>query len=431
MTTLYVYMNGFEVGEYIQYRSGVQEFIYSESWLEHGERAVPLSLSLPLTNKKHKGEVVYNYFENLLPDSKYIRRRIQARFGAKTDRPFDLLTYIGKDCVGAIQLLTDRTEIDIKKIRGTPLNEREIAEVLKNYESLPLGMSKDRDFRISLAGVQEKTALLWYKGKWQRPAGATPTTHIFKLPIGKIEQSGIDLSESVENEWLCMEVLRAFNLPVANVSIETFEDVKVLVVERFDRELSEDKTWLIRHPQEDMCQAAGISPGLKYESDGGPNISMIMTLLKSSMTPEEDRKQFLQRVFLYWILGAIDGHAKNFSIFLKQGGRFYLTPVYDVISAYPIAENRQIEYQDLKMAMALHSKNIHYHWHNIISRHWFSQSKKVDFPEDKMREIIETTVDNLDKVINEVTLRLPADFPESIAMAIFSGMRHAVRRLTS
>jgi serine/threonine-protein kinase HipA len=236
MTVLYVYMNGLAVGEYIQYKNGIQEFIYSDSWLEHGEKAVPLSLSLPLTDKKHKGEVVYNYFENLLPDSMDIRKRIQARFGVKTDRPFDLLSYIGKDCVGAIQLITERTEIDIKKITGTPLNENEIAEELRNYESLPLGMSKDRDFRISLAGAQEKTALLWHEGKWQRPAGPTPTTHIFKLPIGKIEHSRIDLSESVENEWLCMEVLRAFNLPVPNVRLEKFEDVKVLVVERFDRD---------------------------------------------------------------------------------------------------------------------------------------------------------------------------------------------------
>jgi serine/threonine-protein kinase HipA len=179
-----------------------------------------------------------------------------------------------------------------------------------------------------------------------------------------------------------------------------------------------------------MCQAGGISPGLRYESDGGPNIAAIMTLLKSSIKPEEDRQQFMERVFLFWILGAIDGHAKNFSIFLRQGGRFYLTPVYDVISAYPLAENRQIEYQDLKMAMALHSKNTQYHWYNILPRHWFNQSKKVDFPESLMQEIIEKTVDNLEKVINDVTSRLPAGFPENIAIPIFDGMRRAVRRLS-
>lgn len=113
-------------------------------------------------------------------------------------------------------------------------------------------MARDQEFPISIAGAQEKTALLRHNKRWQRPIATTPTTHIFKLPIGKIEHAGIDLSDSVENEWLCMEILREFGLPVATTNIETFEDTKVLVVERFDREISSDKTWIIRHPQEDM-----------------------------------------------------------------------------------------------------------------------------------------------------------------------------------
>lgn len=34
------------------------------------------------------------------------------------------------------------------------------------------------DFRISIAGAQEKSALLRVDGQWCRPLGATPTTHI-------------------------------------------------------------------------------------------------------------------------------------------------------------------------------------------------------------------------------------------------------------
>jgi serine/threonine-protein kinase HipA len=424
MASLFVYMNGYEIGEYIQRKGSMQEFVYSDSWQEL-KNAIPLSLSLPLTDKKHKGDSVYNYFENLLPDSKDIRKRIQARFGAKTDKPFDLLSFIGKDCVGAIQLMTEQSDVNVKKIEGTPLSKNKIAEELKNYKTLPLGMSKDNDFRISLAGAQEKTALLWHDEKWQRPTSTTPTTHIFKLPIGKIEHSAIDLSDSVENEWLCLEILSKFNLPVPKVEIKNFEDIKVLIVERFDRELSQDKTWIIRLPQEDMCQANGIAPGLKYESDGGPGISSIMELLKSSIQPEDDRKQFMRTVFLFWLLGAIDGHAKNFSIFLKQGGRFQLTPLYDVISAYPLAEKRQIEYQDIKMAMALHSKNTHYHWCNMLPRHWLAESKEVNFPKTDMQDIIDQSLSDLDDVINKVSSELPTDFPEDIANPIFEGMKRA------
>ena len=424
MASLFAYMNGYEVGEYIQRRNGAQEFIYSDSWLERGG-AVPLSLSLPLTDKTHKGDVVYNYFDNLLPDSMDIRNRIQARFAIKTNQPFDLLSYIGRDCVGAIQLLSERTNVDVKKIEGTPLSEKEITDELKNYKTLPLGMSRDQDFRISIAGAQEKTALLWFDETWQRPIGTTPTTHIFKLPIGKIEHAGIDLTDSVENEWLCLELLRSFGLPVPAISIKKFLDTKVLVVERFDRELAKDGSWIIRHPQEDMCQANAIAPALKCESDGGPGIATIMELLKSSLQPDNDRKQFMQTVFLFWLLGAIDGHAKNFSIFLKQGGRFELTPVYDVISAYPLTKKRQIELRNLKMAMALNGKNKHYAWYEIMPRHWFNESKKVDFPASEMQTIIDNTLGSIDAVIEDVTSRLPADFPDDIANPIFEGIRKA------
>lgn len=422
MTSLFIYMNGYEVGEYIQRRSGTQEFIYSDLWLEQ-RAAIPISLSLPLTDKTHKGDVVYNYFDNLLPDSMDIRNRIQARFGAKTSQPFDLLTHIGRDCVGAVQLLSEQTEVDIKKIEGTPLSDTEIANELRNYKTAPLGMDREHDFRISIAGAQEKTALLYHKGKWFRPTGATPTTHIFKLPIGNIEHAGIDLSESVENEWLCLKILRAFGLPVPEVSIEQFDDVKVLVVQRFDRELAQDSSWIIRHPTEDMCQATGTAPALKYEGDGGPGINSIMKLLKSSVTAEDDRKQFMQSVFLFWLLGAIDGHAKNFSIFLKQGGRFEITPLYDVISAYPLAEKRQLDYHKMKMAMALHGKNTHYKWQNIMPRHWFDESKRIDFPKTEMEAIIENTKSRFDTVLTNVTEKLPGDFPEHISTPVFDGMK--------
>jgi len=421
MASLFIYMNGYEVGEYIQHRSGAQEFIYCDNWLNN-KSAVPLSLSLPLTDKSHKGDNVYNYFDNLLPDSAEIRNRIQSRFDAKTNRPFDLLAQIGMDCVGAIQLMSERTEVDVKNIQGEPLNESEIAKNLRNYQTLPLGMSRDEEFRISIAGAQEKTALLWHNDQWQRPVGATPTTHIFKLPIGKIEHAGIDLSDSVENEWLCLEILREFGLPVPTTSIETFEDMKVLVVKRFDREVSGDKRWIIRHPQEDMCQVNGIAPALKYENEGGPGIARIMEVLKSSIHPEEDRRQFMTMIFLFWLLGAIDGHAKNFSVFLKQGGRFELTPVYDVISAYPLAKKRQLEYQKLNMAMALHGKNTHYAWHEILPRHWFDEAKKVDFPETEMQAIIDQAINNVDSVIANVSSQLSKDFPSDISIPIFNGM---------
>jgi len=423
MADLFVFMNGHDVGRYIQHRSGAQEFVYNNLW-QNAEYAIPISLSMPLTETKHKGDVVYNFFDNLLPDNKEIRQRIQSRFGTKTDRAFDLLTSIGQDCVGAIQLLPEEASFaDVKTISCSPMNEQEIAESLRNYQTLPLGMSKNKDFRISLAGAQEKTAFLWHEEQWQRPTGTTPSTHIFKLPIGHIKPAGIDLSESVKNEWLCLEIMRSFDLPVAGANIQTFEDEEVLIVERFDRELSTDHSWIIRHPQEDMCQALNIAPSLKYENNGGPGINSIMELFRSSTSPDKDRKQFMKTVFLFWVMGAIDGHAKNFSIFLRNRGRFESTPIYDVISAYPVTSKRQLKLKDMKMAMALHGKNTHYKWHEIMPKHWLDESKRAHFPESEMISIMEEVTSKIDSVIEKVISKLPPGFPDEISGPIFEGMQ--------
>ena len=115
-------------------------------------------------------------------------------------------------------------------------------------------------------------------------------------------------------------------------------------------------------------------------------------------------------------------------IFLKPGGRFELTPVYDVISAYPLTKARQLEYRNLKMAMALHTKNTHYEWYEIMPRHWFDESKKIDFPDSEMLTIIENTLSKIETVIMEVNSKLPDGFPDNIASPIFDEMRKMARR---
>ena len=115
-----------------------------------------------------------------------------------------------------------------------------------------------------------------------------------------------------------------------------FEDQHVLVVERFDRRLALSRDWWIRLPQEDLCQATATPPGQKYQADGGPDIPDLMSLLLGSREARSDRRTFFAAQILFWLLAAIDGHAKNFSIFIEAGGRFSLTPLYDVISAYPV-----------------------------------------------------------------------------------------------
>ena len=421
---LHIYMNGQRVGRLLQNAAGKLEMIYAEEWLRSEARR-PLSLSLPLSGQKHSGEVVENFFDNLLPDSQPIRNRIQARFGARTNRSFDLLWHIGRDCVGALQFFPEDRPMEIQRVDAEPLTDTQIAETLRNYRTGPLGMGEDTEFRISIAGAQEKTALLLLDGKWCRPLGVTPTTHIFKLPIGRIEHNNMDLSDSVENEWLCHLILKAYGIRVANADIATFDNIKALVVERFDRRWAEDRSWIIRLPQEDMCQALNVPLALKYESDGGPGIERIMELLFGSSAGLADRRTFMAMQAIFWLLGAIDGHAKNFSIFLLPGGSFRLTPAYDILSAYPLVAKRQLEQTNLRMAMALKGKNRHYHWARILHRHWLGTAHACRFPAEEMEAIIDDLLGRMDGVIQAVTDQLSPSFPSDVASPILDGMREA------
>lgn len=148
----------------------------------------------------------------------------------------------------------------------------------------------------------------------------------------------------MENEWLCAQIAREFGQPVASYQIAVFGRHKVLVVERFDRRLV-DHTWWARLPQEDFCQVFGLPSEQKYEKDGGPGISLILGKLQGSDTAEADRQRFLTTQLLFWLLAAPDGRAKNFSIFIEPEGRYKLTPLYDILSAWPIVGDGPKQFQ--------------------------------------------------------------------------------------
>lgn len=285
-------------------------------------------------------------------------------------------------------------------------------------------------FRISIAGAQEKSALLWHEQQWHRPLGATPTTHIFKLPLGRVGNMQADLSTSVENEWLCAQIVREFGLPAAHCHIADFSDQHVLVVERFDRRLANDRQWWLRLPQEDMCQATGTPPTMRYESDGGPGISSIGSLLLGSREAATDRRNFFRAQVLFWMLCATDGHAKNFSVFIEPHGRFSLTPLYDVISAYPIlgAGKNQLAPQKARMAMAVRGKNRHYRWAEIQPRHWISTAAKVGL-EATAEEDVLALAKQAPGVVDRVSALLPMDFPETVSSRIFEGLLRSAERL--
>jgi serine/threonine-protein kinase HipA len=415
---LNVFLNGRLVGRLTRQTSGAIDFQYDKSWLSW-ENALPVSLSLPLREDRYVGQPVVAVFDNLLPDDDEIRRRLAARVRAEGDDAYSLLAVIGRDCVGALQFLPDGAEPGpAGKVEGRPLKDEEIAQILGDLTTTPLGLTDKAEFRISIAGTQEKTALLFWNGQWHIPHRSTATTHILKPQIG--QRDNLDLSQSVENEHLCMRLAAALGLPAAHTDIMEFGGKRVLIVERFDRHWTGDHR-LLRLPQEDCCQALSVPPTLKYESDGGPGIINILQLLKGSDDPEHDFRVFMKAQIVFWLLAAIDGHAKNFSIYLTPGGRFHMTPLYDVMSAQPNLELGEVRQNKLKLAMAV-GKNRHYTVSSIAPRHFFETGEAAGIPARLTQDIMDDLLAQTPKAIEQTWKELPSPFPEEIAEAIRKGI---------
>jgi len=432
---LSLWTNGERVGRWTIPARGEMELHYDANWVA-AAIGRPLSLSLPfnLDNLPLKGKKVANYFDNLLPDSDAIRRRVAQRFRTGSTDPFDLLKAIGRDCVGAVQILgEDETPQGFDRIEGIPLSEEAIERHLIETVSpraFGAGSDPDADFRISLAGAQEKTAFLWWDGQWQVPRGATPTSHIFKLPLGLMGGRQADFTTSVDNEWLCLRLLKAYGLEVADARIATFGKQRVLVVERFDRRVAPDGRWLMRLPQEDFCQVEGCSPFQKYENEGGPGLVALFTTLRQSVNADADMKTLMTAQILFWLLRAPDGHAKNFSIHILPRGRFRLTRLYDVMSAYPVLGDgpHQWSSREIKLAMALLGKNKHYTMQTIQRRHFDSTAQKVGYAQTA-EPIIEDILARTPAAIAEVQADLPQDLSPRVADAILGGLERAAAAL--
>lgn len=428
-----VWANGLRMGRWLIPANGPMEFTYDADWVASPEGR-PLSLSLPmnLDGKPLRGPNLGFFFDNLLPDSDAIRQRIRARFRTRSGDAFDLLEAIGRDCAGALQFLPDDSVPEgINTITATRLDDAQIETMLRGVAAPALSSDDDDDFRISIAGAQEKTALTWHRKRWCRPHGATPTTHILKLPLGLVGGRQMDMRGSLENEWLCGRLLAAYGVPVADSEVRVFGDTKVLVVTRFDRALHSSRTYWLRLPQEDLCQATGTPGAAKYESDGGPGVVEIARVLQGSESRDEDLATLLRAQLLFWMLAATDGHAKNFSLRLLAQGRYRLTPLYDVLSAWPIAGARhdQLHPKKLKLAMAVRGTSKHYRIAEIQRRHFNATARASGLAAD-MEAIIADVLGNTDSVIDSVGAALPDTFPPALFDAITKGLRGAARQLT-
>ena len=342
----------------------------------------PLSYSLPVTRRRHTGPEVGAFLDNLLPDNGEVRREWARMHGARSTDAFDLLWYVGADCAGAATFFPRGTD-PVSTGALTLLDEAAVAQRIRDLRERPASWSGSSGAgRFSLGGAQSKFALARTATGWAEPVGVQPSTHIFKTGVPGLESSDVV-------EYLTMRAAHAVSsgFPslspgVAEVSLETFEDQRALVVTRFDRELQPDGARRVH--TEDVCQVLGLSSLRKYEADGGPGISGTLGAfdrLPTTATAAASKAAFVYALMLNWVIGGTDAHAKNYSVFVGPGGR--LAPLYDLTSY--AAYTGSIAGCDLPMRV---EGNLLFG--DVLPIHWRSLARAVGLDRTVVTSVVET-----------------------------------------
>jgi len=317
---------------------------YSDAYRLEAE-ATPISTGISLAQREHTGQQLRNWLWGLLPDNETVLTRWGRTFSVSTGSPFGLLsTEIGEDCPGAFSFVKPERVDAMMANEGQVawLSEKDLAVILRELRAdASAWLGSDPPGRFSLSGAQTKTALLWDGGRWGRPSGATPTTHIVKPAITGVDEHDL-------NEHLCLRAAATVGLTVVDTALHSFEDQTALFVRRYDRFKSD--TGQVRVHQEDLCQALGISPAKKYQNEGGPSPKTVAELIRLTIPAGivlESVERFADALIWNWIIAGSDAHAKNYS-FLLSGGEVRLAPLYDISSALPYPNIAQ---QKIKLGM--------------------------------------------------------------------------------
>ena len=330
MPDLDVYVHGVRAGSLTSGVGKQATFRYDNAYLQ--DLGTPLSLSVPCVHGDHD---VGAWIDGLLPDNRRVREVWADRNKAETARPADLLaTPIGTDCAGAVQFVPAGTGMAHGYGNVRVLTEQAIAAWIREARlDWATWGGESNPGQFSLGGAQAKCALHLDGQQWGIPTGDIPTTHILKPGLDDCDDG--DLVEHV-----CLSAARRLGLDAAHTDIAHFEDERVVAVTRFDRETTDDVTVVRRVHQEDLCQALGVLPQMKYQSEGGPSPSDIASLIqRESGNPERDLRKFRDALIYNWVIAAPDAHAKNYSMSLT-GSHVALAPMYDVISILPYEHDK-------------------------------------------------------------------------------------------
>ena len=378
---LFVYINDKYEGVLFNNEVGGLSFLYDKS------AEFSLSLSLPKKNEAYTNEECHGFFNGLLPENNEVRKLIGAKYGINPNNDFSVLKAIGYDCPGAVSFLAENNNSELKEyyeMRGKLVSDKDLEKFINELPQKPLGIGAN-NLRLSLAGVQTKTAVLLIDGRINLPMSFTPTSHILKPAIREFK-------ETVENEYICMKTAEKLGLNTAKVEIKSAGDMKYLLVERFDREFKDGK--IKRLHQEDFCQALNVASAYKYESDGGVDFSKAFDLLKKTSRPAIYIKEFINLMVYNYLILNNDAHGKNFYILYKDNGEIELAPAYDILctKVYPSTTNN--------MAMSIGEC---FNVGNVTPVHFKKLANDVGISYPQLCQVIKSQCEAVPEIIREVS----------------------------
>lgn len=350
---LEVWLLGAHIGTLAQI-DGRLSFSYAADWLARNVASLdptPLSQSLPPRVEPFDERATRPFFAGLLPEGAK-RKLVAQTLHVSRQNDYALLDGIGGECAGAVTLLepgqTPQAPDAPQQLRW--LDDAQLLRVLDEIPLRPM-LAGDEGLRLSLAGAQDKLPVVADGDRIGLPLFGAPSAHILKPPIAGVEGS-------VFNEGFCMALAAALKLDVAHTKTHRVGERHYLLVERYDRQHGIQSQ---RMHQEDFCQALGVAPETKYQSEGGPTLAQAFDLLRRTTRPSAPHiLKLLDFVVFNALIGNHDAHGKNFSLLYTPNGAV-LAPLYDALSTavYPTLTD--------KMAMKIASK---YRFSEVQARHW-------------------------------------------------------------
>jgi serine/threonine-protein kinase HipA len=340
---------------------GALQFQYSADYIKR-PNSYPLSLSMPLSEASYSGAVVSNFFANLLPDDSETRDMIGNILGISANNIFGMIQNLGRDLPGAVTVSSDdqdNTQSNEPHEQLTLLETTDIENLYEKLEQQPFLLNPKGQVRHSVAGFQPKLGIRIVDKKFFIVGGDIPTSHIIKPEPPKWPGLAI-------NEYFCLATAGMAGLPIAK-PFPVLGRRSAIVSARFDRIIDpENPEQLLKLHQEDFCQALGLPPSKKYQSEGGPTIEDCARVIAQTSSPVENLLKFFDYLVFHYLVGNTDAHAKNYALIYTDGPKPELAPLYDVISVemYRMFQGQKV---DRKSAMKLGKRRL---FSQVYPRHW-------------------------------------------------------------